>query len=54
MAIIDTKKSMSGIIISKLRTNVLNVQDGMDDVTDEQAAGAQSIELWVEEALFIP
>ena len=33
---------------------VLNVQDGMDDVTGEQAAGAQSIELWVKEAMFIP
>ena len=33
---------------------VLNVQDGVDNVTGEQAAGAQSIELWVKEAMFIP
>ena len=32
---------------------VLNVQDGMNKVTGEQAAGAQSIELWVEEAMFV-
>ena len=32
---------------------VLNVQYGVDDVTSEQAAGAQSIELWVEEAMFV-
>ena len=31
---------------------VLDVQDGMDDVPSEQAAGAQSIELWVVEAMF--
>ena len=32
---------------------VLNVQDGMDDAPSVQAAGAQSIELWVVEAMFI-
>ena len=32
---------------------VLNVQYGVDNVTSEQAAGAQSIELWVEEAMFV-
>ena len=32
---------------------VLNVQNGMDDVTGEPAAGAQLIELWVEEAMFV-
>ena len=31
---------------------VLYVQDGMDDVPSEQATGAQSIELWVKEAMF--
>ena len=31
---------------------VLDVQNGMDDVPSEQAAGAQSIELWVVEAMF--
>ena len=33
---------------------VLNIQDGVDNITGEQAAGAQSIELWVKEAMFIP
>ena len=31
---------------------VSDVQNGMDDVPSEQAAGAQSIELWVVEAMF--
>ena len=30
---------------------VLDVQDGMDDVPGEEAAGAQSIELWMVEAV---
>ena len=32
---------------------VLNVQDGVDNITGEQAADAQSIELWVEKAMVI-
>ena len=32
---------------------VLNVRDSMDNITGEQAAGAHSIELWVEDAMFI-
>ena len=31
---------------------ILDVQDGMNDVPSEQAAGAQSIELWVADAMF--
>ena len=30
---------------------ILDVQNGMNDVPSEQAAGAQSIELWVVEAM---
>ena len=30
---------------------VLDVQDGMHNVPSEQAAGAQSVELWVMEAM---
>ena len=33
---------------------VLNIQDGVDNITGEQAAAAQSIKLWVKEAMFIP
>ena len=32
----------------------LNIQDGVDNIAGEQAAGAQSIELWVGKAMFIP
>ena len=34
--------------------DVLNIQDGVDNITDEQAAGAKSIELWMKEAVLIP
>ena len=33
---------------------VLYVQDGVGNISGKQAAGAQSIELWVKEAMFIP
>ena len=30
---------------------IVDVQDGVDDVTSEQATGAESVELWVGEAV---
>ena len=30
---------------------IVGVQDGVDDVTSEQATGAESVELWVGEAV---
>ena len=32
---------------------IVDVQDGVDDVTSEQATGAESVELWVGEAMLI-
>ena len=32
---------------------IVDVQDGVDDVTSEQATGAESVELWVGEAVLI-
>ena len=34
--------------------NVFNIQDGVDNITGEQAACAQPIELWVTEAVINP